>query len=898
MKGVKRVLRLGAAREGVDEELAYHFDRTVDELMAAGATREAAEAEAVRRFGDVSAYRSRLEAIDRGLETRMRWAERWDATRQAVQFAVRSLSRSPGLSLGVIIAFALGIGANLTMYGVVERLLLRAPEHIVDADAVRRIYVSEYVPFLEDRFTGATLSYPDYRQLRTVSAFEDVAAWAPREVTVGSGLSAVERRAVYISGNFFDMLGVQPAHGRFFAEQDDRVGGPGQAVLSWTAWQRDYGGGANAIGSTIDFGYGPYDIVGVAPEGFTGVDLAPVDVWLPFHVVGGQMRGSDWMENHGTQFFMTIARLRSDVTEEVAAEEATAAWIAGREGTDYASPDADPTVLLTSVIGARGPEAPPESAVARLLLVVAAIVLLIAALNVANLLLARSLKQRREIAVRLALGISRRRLMGQIMLEGLLLAAAGGAAALLVAMWATGAMAGVLLPDVQWSGGMTGRIVLLALVLSVIVGLSAALIPAVQAARGTLGDALRQAGAGGVTRGAARFRASLALVQTALSVLLLVGAGLFVRSLDRVRATDMGFDARNLVYAVPQTGSEEMTDDEVRDASTRALDVLRRIPAVQEAGATHSLPFHSFRTTRLRAQGVDSIPIPTSGGPYMYEISAGFLEAMDLAIVAGRSITERDAGASEPVVLINQSMADALWPDASPLGRCLYIGMGPDRSAQTRCSVIVGVVEDSRRQELADVTTFQYYIPLAQQQWNGIPRVFVVRASDETPATLQAIRRAILETDPRIRYVEAEPMMSRIEPGTRSWRLGAAVFSIFGLLALVVASIGLYSVLAFDVAQRTREIGVRSALGASTRALLKLVIAQSLRITAIGVAVGTAIALLLAGRVEPLLFETAPHDPVTFLAVVLILHLVAIAASSLPAWRASRVDPNTALRTD
>ncbi|MBR9990248.1 MAG: ABC transporter permease [Gemmatimonadetes bacterium] len=898
MKDVKRVLRLGAAREGVDEELAYHFDRTVEDLMSSGMTCQDAESEAARRFGDIKDYRSRLQAIDRGVETKRRWAERWDATRQAVQFAARSLSRSPGLSLGVIIAFALGIGANLTMYGVVERLLLRPPEHIVDADAVKRIYLSEYVPFLGDRFTGATLSYPDYRQLRTVTAFEDVAAWAPREVTVGSGLSAVEQRAVYVSGNFFGMLGVQPAHGRFFGEAEDRVGGPARAVLSWTAWQRDFGGGADVIGRTIDFGFGPYEIIGVAPEGFTGVDLAPVDVWLPFHVVGGQMRGSDWMESHGTQFFMTIARLRPDVTEAAAVAEATTAWIAGREGTDFASPEADPAVLLTSVLSARGPDAPPESAVARLLLVVAAIVLLIAALNVANLLLARSLTQRREIAVRLALGISRRRLMGQILLEGMLLAVAGGAAALLVSMWATEVMGGILLPEVQWSGGMNVRIVVLALALSVVVGLAAALIPAVQASRGTLSDTLRQAGAGGVTRGAARFRASVALVQTALSVLLLVGAGLFVRSLDRVRNVDMGFDARNLVYAVPQTGAESISQDDIHTAAARGLELLRRIPGVQHAGVTHSMPFHSFRTTRLRAEGVDSIPIPTSGGPYMYEVSPGFLEAMNLDVVAGRTITDRDAGASQPIVLINQSMADALWPEASPLGRCLYIGMGPDRSPQTRCSEIVGVVEDSRRQEMAAVTTLQYYVPLAQQQANGHPRVFVIRTSDESPATLQGIRRTILETDPRIRYVEAEPMMSRIDPGIRSWRLGAAVFSVFGLLALVVASIGLYSVLAFDVAQRTREIGVRSALGASTRSLLGLVVAQSLRITAMGVAAGAVIALLLAGRVEPLLFETAPRDPLTFAAVILILHLVAVAASSLPAWRASRVDPNVALRSD
>jgi putative ABC transport system permease protein len=896
MKGIRRALRLGG--ESVDEELAYHFERTVDELMSAGATRGEAEAEARRRFGDVSYYRGELREMDRAMAARRRWSERWDITRQSVRYAVRSLARSPGLALGIILAFALGIGANLTMYGIVDRLLLRAPDHIVDAAAVRRIYVEEYVPFMQDRFSSSTLSYPDYVQLRTVAAFEDVAGWAPRTVTVGSGLDAREKDAVYATASFFRVLGVRPALGRFYTEDEDRIGGARQVVLGWSEWQGEYAGARDVIGRTIDFGYGPYEVIGVTPKNFTGVDLATVSLWLPFHVVGGDMRGAEWIEERGTQFFEAVARLRSGMGPEAAAAQATAAWTAGRDGSEFANPDADPEVLLTSVLSARGPDAAPESVVARLLLIVSVVVLLIAAVNVANLLLARSLKQRREISVRLALGISRRRLIGQIMLEGLLLAAAGGAAAVLLAVWSRDFVGTLLLPDVAWSDGLNLRIILVAAALSLLAGAAAALIPALQAARGTVSDSLRQAGAGGVTRRAARFRAGLSLVQTALSVLLLVGAGLFVRSLDRVRSVDLGFDPQNLIYVTPRTTAEGIPPEELHTLMDRALEVLPRVPGVRAAGATHSLPFHSFRTTRLRAEGVDSIRVPTSGGPYLYEVTHGFLEAMDMAIVAGRSIAASDAGASQPVALINRSMAESLWPAQSPLGRCLYIGLGPERGPQTRCSEIVGVVEDSRRQEVENVTTLQYYVPIAQQQLNGTPRVLVVRVADESEATLQSLRRAILALDPRIRYVEAEPLMNRIDPRLRSWELGAAVFSIFGLLALIVASIGLYSVLAFDVAQRTRELGVRSALGASRRAVVQLVVGNALRITALGVTIGVIGALALARRIEPLLFETAPRDPLTFVVVVVTLHVVAAAASSLPAWRATRVDPNEALRAD
>lgn len=690
---------------------------------------------------------------------------------------------------------------------------------------------------------------------------------------------------------------MQPAAGRFFTEAEDRIGGEQQAVLSWSVWQRDYAGSAEVLGRTIDFGYGPYTIVGVTPQGFTGVDLARVDVWLPFHVVRAQTTGTDWVENRGEQFFRAVARLRADAGTEAAEAAATAAWVAGRAGSEWATGNGDPRVLLTSVLSARGPDAPPESVVARLLLVVAAVVLLIAAVNVANLLLARSLRQRRETAVRLALGISRRRLVGQVVLEGVLLAVAGGVAALVVASWGRTVVGRLLLPDAEWAGSINLRITLLAGVLALLAGAASALIPAVQAARSGVGETLRQAGAGGMTHRATRMRAGLALLQTALSVLLLIGAGLFVRSLDRVRNTDFGFDPHNLVYAVPRATSGAIPVQEMHEILERGRDVLPRVAGVRATGTTQTLPFYSHRSTRLRAQGVDSIPIPATGGPYLHEVSPGYLEAMDIAVIAGRSIAESDLGAAQHVAVVNRSMADALWPESSPLGRCLYVGRPPEGGEQTRCTQVVGVVEDTRRQEIEALTTFQYYIPAGQQQ---SPRgaVFVLRVTDESVATLDAIRRAILELDPRIRHVEAEPLMNRIDPRTRSWRLGATVFSIFGLLALIVASIGLYSVLSFDVAQRTREIGVRSALGASSPTLVRMIVANALRITAIGVLVGVVAALALAGRVQPLLFEVPARDPLTILGAVVVLHLVAIVASSIPALRASRVDPNTALRAD
>lgn len=898
MKGIRRVLRFGGTERSVDEELRYHFDRTIDELVARGASREDAEAEARRRFGDVSRYRKQLEVIDKAVARRRRWAMRVDVLQQSVRYAVRSFGRSPGLAVGVILAFSLGIGVNLTMYSVVERLLLRPPQHIVDAGDVRRLYVSEYIPFMGDRLVSPTLSYPDYRALAAVDAFEAVAALAPREVMIGSGLAAESKAAVFVSGGFFDLLGVRPALGRFLTAAEDRVGGVPQVVLGHRAWQRDYGGSADVLGRTIDFGHGPYEVIGVAPAGFTGVDLAPVDLWLPFHVVGGHMRGTAWLEDHGEQFFTAVVRLRDEATEATVAQAATSAWIAGRAGTDFASDVSDPRILLTSVLNARGPEAPAESTVARLLLIVAVLVLLIASVNVANLLLARSLRQRREIAVRLALGVSRRRLIFQMMLEGVLLATVGGAAALLLAAWGGELMTRLMMPDVEWNGVLNERVIALAVVLAAVAGAAAALAPALQALRDSPGNALRQAGAGSIAPRTTRLRTVLALSQTALCVVLLVGAGLFIRSLDRVANIDYGFDPRNLIFVVPRPVAGGIPADEMREIMERSRASVERVPGVRSAGLTRSLPFYAYSTTVVRAEGVDSIPVPPTGGPFLNEISPGYLSAMDLEVVDGRDFDERDGLAAQPVALVNRSMADALWPGRSALGRCLYVGRTAEGQRQTRCSEIVGVIEDSRLRDVARVTTFQYYVPVTQQQTSGNARILVVRAADETAATLRSIQRAVLELDPRIRYVDADPLMSRIEPQTRSWRLGAVVFSLFGLLALVVASLGLYSLLAFDVAQRSREIGVRTALGASRGAVIRLVVRNALRTTGVGLGIGIAAALALAGRVEPLLFETPARDPATLAGVVLTLLVVAVLASSMPAWRAARVDPNIVLRAD
>jgi putative ABC transport system permease protein len=892
--GFRRMLRLGSVDRDLDEELAAHREHTIEELVSRGRTREEAEAEAARRFGDEQAYRRALRAIDTGYEQRRRWRDRVDVVRQSVGYALRGFGRSPGLTLGIVLTFALGIGANATMYGIVERLILATPPHVANGDEVKRLLPEYYVEHTRSRLAVPTVSYPEYRELESVRAFRGVAGHAQHDVIVGRGENAEAGSLVWATGNFFELLGVQPARGRFYTPAEDRIGGGRVAVISHGYWQRKFGGLSNAVGQSIDFGYGPYTIIGVAPRGFTGIELARVDFWVPLRVAATDTYGSDWENDRTWAWFEPFARLAPEVKVERAAAEATAVhangWSAHVTRGEYGK---NPTVVIAPLQAGLGPNPSGEVLVARLLLGVSLMVLLIACVNVANLLLARTIKQSREIAVRLSLGISRARLIGQILLEGVLLAAGGALCALLIYTYGGDVIRHALLPNVEWSEArITANIAWVMIALTVFAGLLSALVPAYKAAKGELSLMLRQASAGGITRTTARVRTSLVLVQTALSVLLLVGASLFLRSLNRVHQLDLGFEVDGLYQVTPRTLAGSMNNDERSRLYALAQERLAQLPGIEAVGMAATYPFHSRRSAAFRAEGVDSISRPTTGGPYVQEISSGYAEAMGLRILRGRGLLASDDERAPRVALVNRGLAQWLWRDQSPIGKCIYIGQDP------RCSEVVGVIEDAAHFSLTAEMPLQYYVPLAQKQLDGVPRMLVLRADRESAELSQTLLREVVALDSRVRYADVEPMRQRLAPVQRSWTLGAIMFSVFGALGLLVASLGLYSVLAFDVVQRTREIGLRAALGASRERLLRMVVQQAVWITILGIAVGVLAALLLGSRVQPMLFQVNARDPITFGVVATTLIAVAIIAGLLPGWRAARVQPSIALRAD
>ena len=714
---------------------------------------------------------------------------------------------------------------------------------------------------------------------------------------MGRGPDAAEAQVVLADAALFPLLGVTPVLGRFFDPTEDEIGANPTVVLSREYWQREFGSDPDVLGRAIDVGAGSHEVIGVAPSGLTGAELSPVDLWVPMRMFEALNNGDGWVENRGWYWLRAVARLQPGATVELAAEQATAAHRNGRrEMIDEGRYDAEAEVLVAPIIAAQGPEPSREAEVARWLGGVSLIVLLIACFNVANLLLARSIRVQRETVVRRALGAGRGRLAIELVGESVVLAGLGGVAAVALAYVIEGPAHAVLLPGVATgTSAVDGRLVLFTLGIALLAGLVSGGLPALRAT-GARTVATLQSGGARVVAGRTRTQALLLVAQAALSVVLLVGAGLFVRSVRGAGDLDLGFDAGRV--AVVRLEWNETLDSDVRaEIYGSALERLRRLPGVSEAALTYTVPFYSaISLGQPRVPGLDSVPRHHNGGPYVNKVGSGYFEAMGLEIVRGRPFEPRDDGeGAPPVAVVSESMANAIWPAGDALGACMIIE--PDEEGSS-CTEVVGVVENHRRQDLVeDDPHFMYFLNQHHPQMIGPPQSLMVRTDDD-PAGLLAELRSAAAVSPQIRFVATTPLREFIDPHLRSWTLGASAFSAFGVLALLVAAWGLYSVLAFDVALRRREMGIRSALGAPRPRLVHMVLQRAVVLVGLGIAAGLIFARLTARFVEPLLFRVSATDVAVYLAVAATLVAVGATAGFLPAWRASRVDPTEALRSD
>jgi putative ABC transport system permease protein len=895
------IRRSALTEQDIDAEISFHLEARVVQLMARGMARDAALAEAQRRFGNVELARHTLTSSATRRETRMQLRELLGNVAQDFRYAARGMRKNPGFTAAVVLTLALGTGANATMFGVVDRLLLQAPAHLRSPDDVHRVYLTAN----GDNFgmsIGTNQSYRRYQDLLThTRSASQIAAHFETELVFGIGEAAREERTGVVSASFWPLFGVQPALGRFFTTDEDQLPqGTPVAVLGYGYWQSHFGGARDVLGKHLRIGRSDYTIIGVTPPGFSGISLRSVAAFIPLTAGGADIfaeLGVDdrWRESYRIGWLQTLVRRKPNVSVETATADFTTAYRRSLEtqrpteapgrvpGPDSLRAQAE----LASIIQDRGPRRSQEATVAVWLVGVSVLVLLMACANVANLLVARAIRRRREIAVRLAVGVSRARLLTQLLSESTLLALAGGAVGVLVAQWGGGLLRGLLLPDVQWtSPALDPRLVAVTVLLALAAGLLTGLAPMRQLARADVVSDLRTGGRGVSLRGS-RMRRGLLVLQGAISVVLLIGAGLFVRSFHNVRSLDLGFQPEHVIVAALSARGTPID-------SARRIDLMNQIreralttKGVQQAAHTLTIPFSLEWNQFLVVPGIDTASLRDLF--YVNPVGPGYFETMGTPLLRGREITDADRAGGQPVAVLSQAAVRRIWPSEDPLGKCVKL------EASGPCYVVVGVSGDIRA-EFNEGPGRHVYVAATQ-----VPapdsRLFI-RTRGEAATEVEGVRRSLQEVVPGFAYVSTSTLDRIVAPEMRSWRLGATMFTIFGLLALVVASVGLYSVVAYDVSQRTRELGVRVALGANAPAVVRLVVGEGVRVVTVGLALGTIAAFALAKRVTPLLYEVSARDPITYGGVLGVLLVVAVVASLAPAVRAARVDPNVALRAD
>ena len=806
-----------------------------------------------------------------------------------LRYALRTLARSPGLSLAAVLTLGLGIGANTAMFGVVDRLFFRPPAHVVDPDRVVRLYVTWSRPQWGTSTTSIG-TYPRYQDFRDhARSLAAVAAYGDGNFSLGLGPQAERIKGKLVTASFFSLLGVRPLLGRFFAADEDRLGNPAHvAVLSREFWKRRYGDDRAVLGKTLQLGRSGYTVIGVAPHGFSGIDLDVPDVWVPLTAAAREVRGPDALSKDYFWLSGVIARLRPGVAPAQVVAEGTAIYRSWYAQTR----DSTGVLSLLSVHDAAGSGAHGDVKLSVWLAAMCGLVLLIACANVANLLLARAVQRKREIAVRLALGASRGRLARQLLAESAVLTVLGGGAALLVTLWVGPVLRAALLPDAATGPVLDIRVVLFTSLVVLGTAVLAGLAPAFEASAPDLSSALKSGEREGrIQRTAAR--AGLLVGQVALTLVLLTGAGLFTRSLHRVEGLRLGFDADRLIVASVNHEPLGYKRAAINALYERMRERVRALPGVAGASLSMGMPFSWSFAVSLAVPGLDSLPNVNTGGPYVAAVTPDYFGTLGTAVRRGRAFASTDNAGAQRVAVVNETMARLYWPGEEPIGKCLKIG-GSTRP----CTEVVGVVEDARRGSVTDEVVVQYFIPLAQADsvvsWPIT--ALLVRTGRDADDLVGPVRREVQATSAELPYPTIDPMPRMFASQLRPWRVGSAFLSLFGGLGLLLAAIGLYGVLSYVVSQRTQEMGTRIALGAGRREILALVMGQALRVMVWGALLGVAGALVVGRAIASMLYGVTPHDPLVLSVVIVILGSVAAVASYLPARRATKVDPMVALR--
>ena len=808
-----------------------------------------------------------------------------DTLVQDVRYALRGLKKTPGFALVAVLTIGLAVGANTSVFTMMERFVLKPLPGVPETE---RLVVLN---------TGApgggewSVSYPDYRAWREgTRAFEGIAVQSMVQLNLRTEGPSQRAWGSFTSWNLLQTLHVRPVLGRAF-EANDEAQATTTTVISHALWQRIFAGDSGIVGRHVMLNGHDFTIIGVLPKGFGGTEVGlTFDLWVPVTLQELLTPNRGALVNHGWRWLEAVARLKPGVTVEQARQDVN---LVHRGLAETEQADRNTTVVVQRFGDEEGPVSWFRPLTAALL-GVTILVLLIACANLANLLLARAIARRREIGVRLAVGAGRARLVRQLITESVVLSLGGGALGILIALWGRDSL-WAFVPaapvPIGFDMPLDARVLGFALVATLFTGVVFGLIPALQASRIDLVPALRDGAATGPARGS-RLQATLVAAQVALAIVSLVCAGLFVRGMQRAQSVDTGIgDPKGVLLVGTSLYLAGYTSDSTGlPVLDRLLTEVRGLPGVSSASVATLVPlgFGGWSSSSMDIEGYEFRPDENGAIPWS-SVGSDYFETVRTPVLQGRGITAVDQRGSQPVAVVNEAFARRYWPGREAIGRQLRFSGGTWRT-------VVGVARDIKTRSLDEPAQPLLYVAIQQRYSSGF--TLHVRTAGDPRLLQQALRRAFERVDPNLPFNDVRTFAENMGAVTFVQNMGASMLAAFGLLALVLAAIGLYGVLSYSVAQRTREMGVRIAIGASRRDVLALVVGKAMRLTAIGLGVGIVLAAGAGVLLRSQIFGVSPLDPVTFVVVIVLLAAVAFVAAWLPARRAARVDPIIALQAE
>jgi macrolide transport system ATP-binding/permease protein len=877
LRRLATLFRRRRLEDDLDEELRSHLEMAVELNLRKGMAAEDARREALRSLGGVEQTKENYRD-QRGLPM-------VETTLQDLRFGLRMLRRSPGFTVLAILCLTFGIGANTAVFSWVEGILLR-PYPLVSHQE-RLVALSGTVRDDRDE-----TSWPDLLDVqRSCTLCETLFVSNITGATLGIGERAQVMTGSIVSANYFDAIGVHPTFGRGFESGEDtsRNAHP-VVVISYHLWQTHFRGDPEIIGKTQRFDNVVHTIVGVAPEGFYGTFVGrAMEFWVPVSMLEAFYTGNDKLEDRGARWAEAYVRLKPGVTRSQAQQEISA--IATRLEGDYPATNRGRGIKVWPLWQTPFNHAGHLLPALEIMVVVVIFVLLIVCANVGNLLLVRSFARRHEMTVRLAVGAGRGRLLRQLVTEGLLLSACGAAGGMLVAYWCRHALVLLFPGDVMYlPGQIDGRVLGLSAAICLVVTLAVGLVPAFQTRHLALVDTLKtEASAVMGARGRAWFRSSLVVLQVTLSFILLVGATLLMQSLHKIRTTSPGFTTTRVFDTWIPLVAAGYDAPRAKSFQDELIQRVRALPGVEAAAYARVVPlgYGSFSSTGIAVDGYEPQPNEQPTAEYN-EVSPDYFATLGIPLISGREFTRADDENAPRVAIVNQTIIARYWRWQNPIGQRLQVKGNWVR--------VVGVVKDSKYYSMDETPRPFFYVPL--RQYFTIEPDIHIRATQPLQTIQTALIREARALDPNLALYEMITLQEQVNRSTSHELVAVALVALFGGLALLLASIGLYGVMSYTVSQSTRELGLRMALGASASNVLRLVLSRGLLLTTTGIIIGIALALLLTRLLGNLLYQVSPRDPLAFVAAFAVMILASVAACFLPAWRATRTDPIRALRAE